>query len=114
MSRRIRGDGVLFAGLSYNCPALREMFLHAPEREVEIRTDLFDLGWIAVKIGDGWHAAICNHQGFVGVRYTDCQEACPALSVPSRPGRVFRRRLSRLPAGLPKNKAGPPSASAVW
>lgn len=81
MSRKIRGDGVLFAGLSYSCPALREMFLHAPERDVEIRADLFDLGWIAVKVGAGWHAAICNHQGFDGVRYTDWQEACRALRI---------------------------------
>ncbi|SEC39410.1 Mu transposase C-terminal domain-containing protein [Rhodobacter sp. 24-YEA-8] len=79
--RKIRGDGVLFAGLSYNCAALREMFLHAPERDVEIRADLFDLGWIAVKVGDGWHAAICNHRGFDGVRYTDWQEACRALRI---------------------------------
>lgn len=82
--RRLRGDGVLFAGLSYSCDALREAFLHSPERDVEIRTDLFDLGWIAVKVGSAWHAAVCNHRGFVGVRYTDWQEACRALRLRHR------------------------------
>lgn len=73
--RRLRGDGVLFAGLSYSSDALREVFLHAPERQVEIRVDLFDLGWIAVRINNDWQAAVCNHAGFNGVRYSDWQQA---------------------------------------
>ncbi|WP_322894354.1 MULTISPECIES: Mu transposase C-terminal domain-containing protein [unclassified Yoonia] len=79
--RKLRGDGVRFAGLSYSCEALRDAFLHSPEREVEIRADLFDIGWIAVRVGDTWRAAICNHRGFDGVAYTDWQEACRALRV---------------------------------
>ncbi len=84
LTRRLRGDGALFAGLSYSCDALREAFLHSPERDVEIRTDLFDLGWIAVKIGSAWHSAPCNHRGFDGVRYTDWQEACRELRLKYR------------------------------
>ena len=79
--RKLRGDGVRFAGLSYSCETLRDAFLHSPEREVEIRADLFDIGWIAVRVGDTWHAAICNHRGFDGLTYTDWQEACRALRV---------------------------------
>lgn len=93
MTRRLRGDGVLFAGLSYRCDALREAFLHSPEREVEIRADHFDLGWIAVKVGKAWHAAICNHRGFDGMRYTDWQEACRALRIQHRRAAALSENL---------------------
>lgn len=100
-TRRLRGDGVLFAGLSYSCDALREAFLHSPERDVEIRADLFDLGWIAVKVNGAWHAAACNHRGFDGVRYTDWQEASRALRVKHRRAaslseEVVQRAISRI------------------
>ncbi|SFA59243.1 Integrase core domain-containing protein [Paracoccus halophilus] len=84
MMRRLRGDGVLFAGLSYSCDALREALLHSPERDVEVRADLFDLDWIAVKVGSIWHAATCNHRGFDGMRYSDWQEASRALRLKHR------------------------------
>ena len=93
MKRRLRGDGVLFAGLSYSCDALREAFLHSPERDVEIRADLFDLGWIAVKVGTAWHAATCNHRGFDGMRYTDWQEACRALCIQHRRAAALSEEL---------------------
>ncbi len=44
LKRKLRGDGVRFGGLSYSCNTLRDAFLHSPEREVEIRADLFDMG----------------------------------------------------------------------
>lgn len=91
--RRLRGDGVLFAGISYSCDTLREAFLHSPERDVEIRADLFDLGWIAVKIGNAWFAAACNHRGFDGIRYTDWQEACRALRIQHRRAAVLSEDL---------------------
>lgn len=93
MTRRLRGDGVLFAGLSYRCDALREAFLHSPERDVEIRADLFDLGWIAVKVGKAWHAATCNHLGFDGMRYTDWQEATRALRIQHRRAAALSENL---------------------
>ncbi|MFC3569341.1 hypothetical protein [Paracoccus simplex] len=93
LTRKLRGDGVLFAGLSYSCDALREAFLHSPEREVEIRADLFDLGWIAVKVGKAWHAATCNHRGFEGMRYTDWQEACRALRIQHRRAAALSENL---------------------
>lgn len=93
MTRRLRGDGVLFAGLSYSCDALREAFLHSPERDVEIRADLFDLGWIAVKVGTAWHAATCNHRGFDGMRYTDWLEACRALRIQHRRAAALSEEL---------------------
>ncbi|WP_374801725.1 hypothetical protein [Paracoccus zhouxuedongae] len=75
MRRKLRGDGVLFAGLSYSCEALREAFLHSPHRTVEIRADLQDIGWIAVKVGARWHPAIANQSGFEGVSYDQLVEA---------------------------------------
>lgn len=93
MTRRLRGDGVLFSGLSYSCDALREAFLHSPERDVEIRADLFDLGWIAVKVGTAWHAATCSHRGFDGMRYTDWQEACRALRIQHRRAAALSEEL---------------------
>lgn len=75
----LRGDGVLFSGLSYSCEALREAFLHSPQRNVEIRADLRDVGWIAVKVGATWHPATSNQDGFDGVSYDLMQEATRTL-----------------------------------
>jgi len=84
LQRALRGDGVLFAGLTYSCGALREAFLHAPERKVEIRADLRDLGWIAVKVGATWHPATANQSGFDGVSYDELQEATRTLRMKHR------------------------------
>lgn len=75
LRRRLRGDGVFFSGLTYSCEALREAFLHSPERSVEIRADLRDMGWIAVKVGATWHPALANQGGFEGISYDMMQEA---------------------------------------
>lgn len=79
LQRKLRGDGVLFSGLTYNCEALREAFLHSPQRDVEIRADLRDMGWIAVKVGANWHPAIANQGGFDGVSFDLMQEATRTL-----------------------------------
>ncbi|WP_418024721.1 Mu transposase C-terminal domain-containing protein [Paracoccus sp. TD-10] len=81
LQRKLRGDGVLFAGLTYSCEALREAFLHAPERNVEIRADLRDMGWIAVKVGATWHPAMANQSGFDGVSYDELQEVTRTLRI---------------------------------
>lgn len=99
--RRIRGDGVLFAGLSYSCDAIRHAFLHSPEREVEIRVDLLDLGWIAIRLGNKWYAARCNHAGFDGMRYIDWLNASRALRLEhkkaaSLSSEVVSRALARI------------------
>lgn len=75
LMRQLRGDGVLFCGLSYSCDALREAFLHSPVRKVEIRADLRDVGWIAVKVGASWYPALANQSGFDGVSYDELREA---------------------------------------
>lgn len=93
LQRTLRGDGVLFAGLTYSCEALREAFLHAPERNVEIRADLRDMGWIAVKVGATWHPAMANQSGFDDVSYDELQEATRAL-------RLKHRRNAELDAPL--------------
>ncbi|RMC37439.1 Mu transposase C-terminal domain-containing protein [Paracoccus alkanivorans] len=84
LRRKLRGDGVRFAGISYNCEALREAFLHSPTREVEIRADLKDLGWVAVKVGATWYPAVANQQGFDGVSYDELVEATRALRLTHR------------------------------
>ncbi|WP_347139246.1 Mu transposase C-terminal domain-containing protein [Paracoccus sp. SSK6] len=84
LKRTLRGDGVLFSGLSYSCEALREAFLHSPQRSVEIRADLRDIGWIAVKVGATWHPATANQAGFDGVSYDLMQEATRTLRIKHR------------------------------
>lgn len=84
LQRTLRGDGVLFSGLSYNCEALREAFLHSPQRNVEIRADLRDIGWIAVKVGATWHPALANQGGFDGISYDLMQEATRTLRIKNR------------------------------
>ncbi|PRY74511.1 putative transposase [Yoonia maritima] len=77
--RQLRGDGVLFARTGYSCDALREAFLHSPERKVEICVDTRDLGWILVKVGGVWHAATANVSGLDGVSYEVLKEASRSL-----------------------------------
>ncbi|WP_082714984.1 DDE-type integrase/transposase/recombinase [Falsirhodobacter sp. alg1] len=84
MQRKLRGDGVLFTGLSYSCEALQEAFLHSSQRDVEIRADLQDVGWIAVKVGATWHPATANQSGFEGVTYYELQEATRMLRIKNR------------------------------
>lgn len=101
MMRKLRGDGVLFSGLSYNCEALREAFLHAPVRDVEIRADLRDLGWIAVKVGANWYPAVANQSGFEGVSHDEFIEATRSLRLRLRNGAaldlpLLRRAIGRI------------------
>ncbi|MEK0164623.1 Mu transposase C-terminal domain-containing protein [Phaeobacter sp. A36a-5a] len=72
--RKLRGDGVMFAGLTYSCEVLREAFLHSPTREVEIRADLHDIGWIAVRVGATWYPAMANQPGFDGITFEQLRE----------------------------------------
>jgi len=81
LERKIHGNGVRFAGISYNCDALKEAFKHSPERKVEIRVDLRDLGWISVKVSGIWHAATANQSGFDGISYDAYKEATRALRI---------------------------------
>ncbi|SDG43114.1 Integrase core domain-containing protein [Celeribacter baekdonensis] len=74
MVRKLRGDGVLFAGLSYSCEALREAYLHSPTRQAEIRADLSDIGWVAVRVGATWYPALANQPGFDGITFEQLRE----------------------------------------
>lgn len=79
MPRKLNDEGVLFSGLSYSCEALREAYLHSPIREVEIRVDLQDIGWIAVKVGATWYPALANQPGFEGVSFDELREGIRAV-----------------------------------
>ncbi|MCE8420806.1 DDE-type integrase/transposase/recombinase [Rhodovulum sulfidophilum] len=79
MTRKLNDGGVLFSGLSYSCEALREAYLHSPTREVEIRADLQDIGWIAVKVGATWYPALANQPGFEGVSFEELREGVRAV-----------------------------------
>lgn len=101
LSRKLRGDGILFAGLTYSCDALREAYLHSPERSVEFRVDLRDLGWVAVKLGATWYPAICNQNGFDGVSFEELREATSTLRTRHRrdanlDAPIVRRAIDRI------------------
>lgn len=78
--RTIKGNGVTFADIGYSCDALKEAFIHSPNRTAEICVDLRDLGWIMVKVGDSWHPARSNVPGMDGVSHDQLKEAKRALS----------------------------------
>ncbi|MFS4581102.1 hypothetical protein [Phaeobacter sp. C3_T13_0] len=101
LTRKLRGDGVLFAGLSYSCEALRDAYLHSPTRDVEIRADLSDIGWIAVKVGTDWHPAIANQLGFEGISYDQLIEARRSLRLRNKRNAeidapIVRRAIERI------------------
>ncbi len=52
---------------------------------VEIRADLSDIGWMAVKISGNWHPAMANQSGFDGASYEqliEARQACPGIRAP--------------------------------
>lgn len=79
-NRAILGNGVTFAGIGYSCDALKEAFLHSPNRKTDISVDLRDLSWILVKVGDRWHPARSNAPGMEGVSFDQLKEANRLLS----------------------------------
>lgn len=90
--RRVSGRGVRFLGIDYTCPALREFHLHSPEKDVEVRVDQLDLGWVSVKVGDAWYASSAIQSGFDGKSVFEWVEV-------SRTLRVGRRRAAKLSSG---------------
>jgi len=46
---------------------------------VEIRADLRDIGWIAVKVGATWYPAMANQPGFDGISYDQLREGMRAI-----------------------------------
>lgn len=85
LTRVLQGDGVVVAGITYSCEALRDAFLHSSVRTCEVRIDLHDLGWVAVKVGSVWHSALSNTAGFDGVTYAQLKAA--TLDLRARYGR---------------------------
>jgi putative transposase len=67
--RRVSGRGVRKFGIDYTCRALRQFHPHSLEKDVDIRVDLHDLGWIMVRIGGEWHVAHALQKCFGGVSY---------------------------------------------
>lgn len=99
--KSLRGDGVMHSGITYNCKALREAFLHSPTREVEVRGDPKELGWIAAKVGAAWYPATANQEGFDGVSYDELVEATRTLRLTHRKNEdlaapIMRRAIDRI------------------
>ncbi len=89
--RRLSGRGVRVFNIDYACDALRNLFIHSEQQDVEVRIDQNDLGWAAVKIGDNWHAAPALQEGFDGVSYAQWSEATRELRVKHRRDSVLSR-----------------------
>jgi putative transposase len=77
--RRVSGRGVRKFGIDYTCAALREFHLHSHERDVDLRVDLSDLGWIMVCVDGDWHACHALQKCFEGVSYDDWSAAAREL-----------------------------------
>ncbi|MEX0319907.1 MAG: Mu transposase C-terminal domain-containing protein [Ruegeria sp.] len=91
--RRVSGRGVRVLGIDYTCSALREFHLHSVERDVEVRVDQLDLGWVSVKIGDTWYAASAIVPGFDGKSVAEWVEA-------SRKLRLENHHVDRLSSAM--------------
>lgn len=57
LERKVSGRGVRAFGADYACEPLREAYKHGHQREVRIRIDPMDLGWVAVEIDNRWYPA---------------------------------------------------------
>lgn len=83
-SRRLSGRGVRVFGIDYACDALRQLFIHSEKQIIDIRVDEQDLGWIAVRVENTWHAAPALQSCFDGVSYSEWREAARYLRVKYR------------------------------
>ena len=114
LQRKLRGDGVMFSGLTYSCDALREAFLHSSTREVEIRVNLQNMGWIAVEVGASWCPAIVNQSGFEKQRpafhFKKADQPLTTTRDPRKLGEGWCRRRSGV---LPGHVALPDSLHLV-
>lgn len=84
LTRTVTGKGVSAFGIDYTCAALRHFFLHDHDTEVDIRIDPTDLGWIMVRIGKEWFAAISLQRCFEGVSLEDWRAAALELRLKHR------------------------------
>lgn len=83
-NRKVTGRGVRVFGIDYTCQALRHFHLHSHETHVDIRVDLTDIGWIMVRIGDEWFAALALQKCFEGVSYDEWRAAARELRLKFR------------------------------
>jgi len=94
-TRKLKGNGVRMFGIDYTCQALRDQFIHGHNRDIELRVDERDLGWISVKVGKKWYPATALQSGFDGVSVAEWQEAAWALRSKYRKQAVFSEAVVR-------------------
>ena len=78
-SRKVTGKGVLFSGIDYSSLELNQLFLEGVQKEVDIRVDPFNLGWISVCIKGIWHPALAIQDCFEGVTLDTWRETMSLL-----------------------------------
>ena len=67
LTRTLGNGGIRVLNLQYWCEPLARHFLDHGYVDMEVRLDPYDLGEIAVRIGDAWHVAPCVKEGFEDV-----------------------------------------------
>ena len=93
LRRTVSGKGVRVFGIDFQCDALRQFHLHRHSRDVELRIDLTDIGWIMVRVGEEWFPASALQKCFDGVSYDDWEATARQLRLKYREEAAVHERV---------------------
>jgi len=79
LTAKLDGSGVRFFNLYFQSDALHQHFMDVGETHVDIVVDEADLGWISVKIGDGYLTVKNSDPDLIGLCLQDWILVCAAL-----------------------------------
>lgn len=71
--RKVNNGGITLFKINYECPELRDAYLHKPGQKVKVRADLEDLGWVTVELRGKRFPARATWDVFDGMPYREWQ-----------------------------------------
>lgn len=69
--RSVHNGGLTLFRIDYECPELRDAYLHKPGQQVRVRADLEDLGWVTVEIKGKRYPARAKWDVFNGMSFAE-------------------------------------------
>jgi len=84
LSRPVTRVGVTVFNFNYANDELRDMLRHSHTRDVQIRVDPENLGWILIKFGREWRVAFAIQESAEGLSLAEWRYACRELNLKHR------------------------------
>jgi putative transposase len=99
LDRQINNRGIRVLGLHYQSPALQHLRAEVGQKSVHVRVDRYDLGAIAVQVGEDWMSVPCTFPEVAGASYWEWVAAGDSMArrnavTSALPKAVARRALA--------------------